>query len=142
MGQYHKLVNLDKKEVVEPHNIGLFSKQYEHTGVEGSLADAIYLLVMSSPASGGGDWPATDVSGRWCGDRVVVLGDYTQPGAIPGYTDNANLLWRQSDDWLDISAEVRDAFTKIFPITYKSETRLDSSSQAYEVHTRQVVGSW
>lgn len=120
MGQYHKLINLDKKEFVEPHEIGLFSKQYEHTGCEASLADAIYLLVMSSPESGGGDWPATEgVSGRWCGDRVVVLGDYTKPDAIQGYEGDASDLWRESESWLNISTEVRDAFTKVFPITYK-----------------------
>jgi hypothetical protein len=126
MGQYHKLVNLDKQEVVDPHEIGLFSKQYEHTGVEGSLADAIYLLVMSSPASGGGDWPLTDVSGRWCGDRVVVVGDYTQPDAIPNYrpdSGDSSTLYSDADSWTDISPSVREAFSKVFPITYKFEER-------------------
>lgn len=141
MGQYHKLINLDKKEVVEPHDIGLFSKQYEHTGIEGSLADAIYLLVMSSPASGGGDWPQTDVSGRWCGDRVVVLGDYTQPDAIQGYEGNANDLWRESDSWLNISTEVRDAFTKVFPIKYKLIPR-HLGGESYTSVERETIGSW
>lgn len=141
MGQYHKLINLDKKEVVEPHEIGLFSKQYEHTGVEASLADAIYLLVMSSVASGGGDWPATEVSGRWCGDRVVVLGDYTKPDAIQGYEGNANDLWRESEDWLDISEQVRDAFTKVFPITYKLTPR-SLGGESYTSVEREIINSW
>jgi hypothetical protein len=123
MGQYHKLVNIDKQEVVYPDGIGLFSKQYEHTGIEGSLADAIYLLVMSSPDSGGGDWPGTVVSGRWCGDRVVVLGDYTQEGSIRGYEGDASKLYGESKDWLDISGLVREGFTKVFPITYKLEQK-------------------
>jgi hypothetical protein len=86
MGQYHKLVNLDKQEVVDPHGLGFGSKQHEHTGpFDGSLSDAIYLLVMSSPNRGGGDWASTGgVSGRWCGDRVVVVGDYTEEGDIEG----------------------------------------------------------
>ena len=41
MGQYHVLVNYDKKEVVVPHGLGLGLKQYEHTGeYNGTLADA------------------------------------------------------------------------------------------------------
>jgi hypothetical protein len=142
MGQYHKLINLDKKEVVEPHDIGLFSKQYEHTGVEGSLADAIYLLVMSSPASGGGDWPyVEEISGRWCGDRVVVLGDYTQPDAIRGYEGNANDLWRESESWLNISPDVRLAFEQVFPITYTLEEKV-LGGEPYISVNRNVVGSW
>ena len=139
MGQYHKLVNLDKKEVVEPHDIGLFSKQYEHTGTDASLADAIYLLVMSSPASGGGDWPITDVSGRWCGDRVVVLGDYTEKDSIRGYEGDASTLYSESQKWLNISEQVRDAFALVFPITYSKETRLAGTDSAYEVVNRQMV---
>jgi hypothetical protein len=60
MGQYHVLVNLDKKEIVTPHGLGLGLKQWEHLGeFNGTLADAMYLLVMTSPASGGGDFPST-----------------------------------------------------------------------------------
>jgi hypothetical protein len=139
MGQYHKLVNLDKQEVVDPHGIGLFSKQYEHTGIEGSLADAIYLLVMSSPNSGGGDWPGTVVSGRWCGDRVVVLGDYTMADSIQGYEGDASTLYSEADSWLNISEQVRDAFALVFPITYSKETRLAGTKDAYEVVNRQLV---
>ncbi len=141
MGQYHKLVNLDKQEVVDPHRIGLFSKQYEHTGTDASLADAIYLLVMSSPASGGGDWPATDVSGRWCGDRVVIVGDYTEPDAIQNYhpdSGDSSTLYRDSDSWTDISASVRDAFSKVFPITYKVEMK-ELGGEPYESVNRVIV---
>ena len=31
MGQYHKLINLDKKEFVDPHKLGLGLKQVEHS---------------------------------------------------------------------------------------------------------------
>jgi hypothetical protein len=138
MGQYHKLINLDKQEVVEPNGLGLFSKQYEHTGVEASLADAIYLLVMSSPASGGGDWPEFEVSGRWCGDRVIVLGDYTRE--IPNYEGDASKLWGESDEWKNISTEVREALGTTFGITYKVETKVwADDGQEYESVTRQVV---
>jgi hypothetical protein len=114
MGQYHKLVNLDKKEVVHPYNLGLGAKQYEQTGQNGSMSDALYLLVMTSPSRGGGDWeifPA--LSGRWVGDRVVVLGDYTEDRDMKQYP-NFGQLYHQSEDWTDISDEVAQALGKVF----------------------------
>lgn len=127
MGQYHKLVNLDKQEQVSPYAIGLLGKQYEHTGSPGGLSDALYLLTMISPASGGGDFPLTEVSGRWAGDRVVVVGDYTQENAVPGYAGDTSTLYSDSEDWLDISDKVREAFSQIFEIAYEEETLFPGS---------------
>ena len=68
MGQYHVLVNLDKKEVVTPHGLGLGLKQWEHLGeFNGTLADAMYILMMTSPSRGGGDFPSTNISSRQAG---------------------------------------------------------------------------
>lgn len=118
MGQYHRLVNLDKREWVDPHGLGLGAKQYEHTGVDGSLADAMYVLSMTSPGEGGGDFPHTEISGRWVGDRVVIVGDYTKADAIPG-VDGANAIYElASAQYLDITPLVRTAFEKIFEIAY------------------------
>ena len=84
MGQYHVLVNYDKKETVSPHNLGLGLKQWEHLGeFNGTLADALYILTMTSPARGGGDLPETSISGRWAGDRCFVMGDYTESTDLP-----------------------------------------------------------
>jgi hypothetical protein len=80
---------------------------------------------MTSPASGGGDFPVTAISGRWTGDRVVVVGDYTQENAIPGYAGNTSELYYA--EWLDISDKVREAFTTIFGITYEEETMFPGS---------------
>jgi hypothetical protein len=114
MGQYHKIVNLDKKEVVHPYNLGLGAKQYEQTGQNGSMSDALYLLVMTSPARGGGDWESFPaLSGRWVGDRVVVLGDYTEDSDLKQYA-NFGKLYHQSEDWTDISDEVAQALGKVF----------------------------
>jgi hypothetical protein len=120
MGQYHKLINLDKQEVVDPHGLGLGAKQYEQTGTEASLGDAIYLLVMTSPNGGGGDWPLTDVSGRWAGDRVVVVGDYTREDALPE-ADKADKLYSESSTWFDITPKVREAFSEIFEARYNEK---------------------
>lgn len=123
MGQYHRLVNIDKQEVVDPHGLGLGSKQWEgQVGCEGSLADAMYVLTMTSPGEGGGDLPHTDISGRWCGDRVLIVGDYTKPDAVQGFT-GADAIYQlsQTPQYKDITGEVRDAFSKIFEIAYVQE---------------------
>jgi hypothetical protein len=124
VGQYHILVNIDKQEWVDPHGLGLGAKQWEgQVGSEGSLADAMYVLTMTSPDSGGGDLPFTEISGRWCGDRVLIVGDYTNPDAVPGFTgaDAIYQLATQSPDYKNITGEVRDAFTKIYEMVFVQE---------------------
>ena len=87
MGQYHKLINLDKKEFVDPHKLGLGLKQRDHSFKEGSIGDAIYILLSLDNGKGGGDmkspwyYDEDDDSnygyfGRWVGDHVAVIGDY------------------------------------------------------------------
>lgn len=122
MGQYHHLVNVDKKEVVNPHGLGLGLKQYEHTAVNsgGSLADAMYILMMTSPARGGGDFPQTDISGRWAGDRVLVLGDYTEDSDVSSIP-NLGSLYRESEGYTDITDMVAQAFELVFRIRISGE---------------------
>jgi hypothetical protein len=59
MGQYFKLVNLDKKEFVSPYDIGGVAKLWEWMANENECGVITLLL-----------------SGRWAGDRVVLVGDY------------------------------------------------------------------
>ena len=122
MGQYHILVNIDKKEFLHPHDIGLGLRQYEQTGFQGSLSDAMYLLSMSSPQNGGGDFPKIeDVSGRWCGDRIVIVGDYTPANAIPGFSDSDSLYEIATRNYTNIGEKIRKAFGAIFDIDYEKD---------------------
>lgn len=132
MGQYHKLVNLDKKEQVMPWGIGQGAKQYEHTGTQGSLSDALYLLLITSPARGGGDWDKFDgLSGRWVGDRVVVVGDYTEDEDYPdsfAYPQFGK-VYSDSNDWTDISDEVAAALNKVWkPFAESAQTGVLTSA--------------
>ena len=123
MGQYHVLVNVDKREVVNPHGLGLGLKQYEHTAVNGggSLADAMYILMMTSPARGGGDFPQTDISGRWTGDRVLVLGDYTEDSDVPSIPNVGSLNSEADKNYTDITDMVAKAFEEVFRICISGE---------------------
>ena len=118
MGQYHILYNIDKGEYVHPHRLGMGLKQREHLGGDASLADVLYMLVMTSPHRGGGDLPETLISGRWAGDRVVVLGDYTEYDDIHG-VENAEHLYERAvsgPDAFDISAEAALAIENVWKI--------------------------
>lgn len=121
MGQYHIVANLDKKEFFTPHQLGLGAKQWEHFSGDASIPQAIYLLITASPMRGGGDIiiRETDPSivGRWVGDRVVVLGDYTEDSDMPSYP-NFGSVYGETNHWTDISEQVATAFSEIFPVTY------------------------
>jgi hypothetical protein len=78
----------------------------------------MYVLVMSSPAGGGGDFPHTEISGRWVGDRVVIVGDYTHKDAIPNITGADAIYSLAQAQYVNITSEVRTAFEKIFNIAY------------------------
>jgi hypothetical protein len=141
MGQYHMLVNLDRKEYVNPHELGLGLKQWEHACSggghyeNGTLPQALYILTMTSPARGGGDFTKLDISGRWSGDRCVVLGDYTEEGDIRDY-DGAELLWSTidtADEWTDISWMVARDLGELFGFS------IDSESSGWKDRTDRVV---
>lgn len=84
MGQYHIPVNLDKREFINPHLLNNGLKMLEW-GQGGGTTVALTVLLACSHKRGGGDLMADDagadkIMGRWAGDRIVVLGDYTEPG--------------------------------------------------------------
>ena len=125
MGQYHQLVNFDKKEVVSPHSIGLGFKQVEHTHVVASLADVLYILTTTSPNRGGGDLAYSDqyeerfkTFGRWVGDRVAVLGDYTETEDVPFLRfENNEGLHKHIESFTEISDSILPAFCHAFGVT-------------------------
>lgn len=126
MGQYHKLINVDKKEYLDPHSIGLGVKQWEHQSdarwpIYGSLSDAMYILTMTSPARGGGDMPASEISGRWAGDRVMVVGDYTEDEDLPAHFMAGQIYGLCDSTYTEIGAEVREAFTNIYDMEWEIE---------------------
>lgn len=129
MGQYHSLFNLDKLEVVNPHELGFGAKQREHSGYGGgSLADILYVLCAYKEARGGGDW-ANDNSentgmfsgiangvfkGRWHGDRVAVIGDYYEESDLPAGWAEALSDIGEPTKFKDISDEIRPFVNKLF----------------------------
>jgi len=108
MGQYHGLFNLDKREMVFPHELGYGAKQWEHTGFAGSLSDVLYALCAYKGARGGGDFVDDDgnFKGRWHGDRVAVIGDYAEIGDLPE-------IWRAAFCDKEIGGETHKVFNMV-----------------------------
>lgn len=91
MGQYHYLVNLDKREFVHPHEVGNGLKLWEQT--TGNLPAVLIALLAVSSGRGGGDFNESHnydphanpdgIVGRWGGDRIAIVGDYVEASDLP-----------------------------------------------------------
>ena len=77
MGQYFMVINTDKKEYLMPHDFGSGLKFLEFTSDScGVLTGLAHLLGQSSDPSGMMADP--EITGRWIGDHVVIVGDYDE----------------------------------------------------------------
>lgn len=107
------MVNLDKKEFINPHKLGCGLKLWEQLANSPGVGAALIVLQASMPENrGGGDFdldenwhgperkfPENNCSpgampedymaiakrtiGRWVGDRVVLVGDYAEDSDLP-----------------------------------------------------------
>lgn len=78
MGQYHVVVNLDKEQYLNPREFGDGVKLLEFALSSGGVMTALALLLAESNNRGGGDLPTThSLIGSWAGDRITVVGDYS-----------------------------------------------------------------
>lgn len=138
MGQYHKLVNLDKKEIVHPHQIGNGLKLREQVGWDYSTSTVLVMLLAACSGRGGGDFEEHKLVGSWAGDRIAFIGDYAEPSDI--LNCDAKHLWdvvcaacdgcgKEATDefkaevkqWKNISPKVRRMMEEQFDIEYKGD---------------------
>ena len=124
MGQYHKLINITKKEYIVGHDIGINLKHYEQIGFEGSMADVLYCLMIAqgNDYRGGGDVSGHKAIGRWAGDHVAIVGDYyTEEGDNYKYKNLYDIV---EDDrhYKNISPSIRSMLRVIYPkLTIKKQ---------------------
>jgi len=99
MGQYYLIVNLDKKEYINPHGVGCGIKAWEICA--GDVARLLPFLLRRSDNWGGGD-PRDEYKydGHWAGDRIVMIGDY----------DSSGLYNEVYEKYKDITLEVAEEF--------------------------------
>ena len=90
MGQYYRIANLDKREYLDPIQFGDGLKLMEFALGSSGVMSALAVLLASSNGQGGGDlWIENEdrwghIPGRWCGDRIAVVGDYDDAEDSPG----------------------------------------------------------
>ena len=87
MGQYYKIVNVDKRQYLNPHAFGCGLKLMEFSCSQFGPQQALCILLAHSNGRGGGDLHTDNLSeperaliGSWAGDRIVVAGDYDDNG--------------------------------------------------------------
>ena len=103
MGQYFKVFNLDKKEVLTPLSFHDGSKLMEFGTSSNGILTGLTILLRQSSGVGGGDFTyrVNNISlhnsesvGSWAGDRIAIVGDY----------DDSHLYFDES--YTDISEDV------------------------------------
>lgn len=116
MGQYFKLVNLDKKEVVNPWDIAGSAKFWEW--LYNPQARVLVWLLRQSDEDGGGDIRADErerytTLGRWAGDRVTLIGDYDSSNLWEASaTTDAHGRPHPDAEYTDISTTLRQEFNE------------------------------
>lgn len=134
MGQYWKLVNLDKKEFVDHYKVGCGAKLWEQLANNGTGQAMVILCAAMPEARGGGDFDldenwhgpertfpeynakpapmpedyqtiAARTIGRWAGDRIALVGDYAE---------DTDLLkkFKASKIWDQCSPTTKQVYTK------------------------------
>ena len=81
MGQYHVIVNLTRKEFIDPSYLEGGLKLVEICSTAFHASAALVLLLAQDNGQGGGDFNSrtrymAEISGRWSGDKITVAGDY------------------------------------------------------------------
>lgn len=117
MGQYWKVVNLDKREFVYPHKLGAGPKLWEQLANSPGTGAAMIILCAAMPhPRGGGDLKMDDdiarrTIGRWAGDRVCLVGDYAEDSdmpSFPGFSHLYGLCGGGADDGAVPFADISD----------------------------------
>jgi hypothetical protein len=127
VGQYHIVVNLDRKQMLVPTHLGDGLKLLEF-GDGGATLTALAILLAQDNGRGLGDlhvampetplehWekeeynlkrvrtPHAHLVGSWAGDRITIAGDYGDN--LPGRDQNLYCIAHR--DYEDISAPMRE----------------------------------
>lgn len=78
--QHHLIVCPDRHEYLDPYRFG-DGRRLSELGRPGSFVlCALAWLLAGDSGRGTGDLPAHPMVGRWAGRRVVIAGDYGEPG--------------------------------------------------------------
>lgn len=77
MGQYYRIINLDKKEYIKPYDYKVGAKLMESSFITNAGETNDYMLALSNL-----------IKTHWKGDRVVMVGDYVNLYTIDDFEFN------------------------------------------------------
>jgi len=111
MGQYFKVINKTKKEVLNPHTFGNGLKLWEFVSDGNGVLQGLGLLLAEGHVEYKDLIPKpSTIIGRWHGDKITILGDYAQD-------KEGNNIW---DTMLDSEGELKKSWKDISVETYKT----------------------
>ena len=145
MGQYHKLINITKKEFVVGHDIGIMAKHYEQIGFEGSMADVLYCLMIAqgNDNRGGGDVSGHKFIGRWTGDQVAIVGDYYTEDTDNPFLKNLYDIVEDDKHYKNISSSIRAMLRVVYPkLKIKKESFIINNLDGKERKTFMWKREW
>ncbi len=130
MGQYYKIVNLDKKEFLEPHDFDDGAKLMEF-GLSGmGVMSGLAILLADGNGLGLGELRSENpIIGSWKGDRIVVAGDYSEK-MVKGTKENVYNYANQH--FKNVSAETLAALLDDRYYKKETEAKFKGSSLAAE----------
>ena len=114
MGQYVRVINKTKKELLTPHTFGSGLKIGEIISSRGEILQGLALLLAEGHIEYKDSIPQpSTIIGRWQGDKITILGDYA-------YDKKGNNIWNTMCDsegelkklWKDISVETYKTLIK------------------------------
>ena len=88
MGQYFIVANTTKKEYLHPHKFGQGLKFMEFTVDGYGLMHGLAHLLAKSSEGVAMDDP--EITGRWIGDNIVIVGDYDESEIYRDAVDSDN----------------------------------------------------
>lgn len=94
MSEYFRIVNLDKKEWLDPLKLGDSLKVTDLIYTQYGAMSALGILLVKSTWAYSGEWPSK-IFGAWAGDRIVIIGDY----------DESKLYEQLETEYKDISLD-------------------------------------
>jgi len=113
MGQYHFVLNLDKKEYLHPHRLGDGLKLMEFGNSGGGTMTALGLLLAGCAINEPADLATQSIHlGSWAGDRLAIIGDYAEADDLPN--EDAEAIYNQifgdeaDGSWTDRSPAGRE----------------------------------
>lgn len=111
MGQYWGIFNIDKKEFLSPEDFYEGLKLMEFIPNSNGIMYALGALLAHGNGRGGGDLQVnhyinrtvseldSQIIGSWAGDRIVIAGDYGDPGLYLSDEDIASFTEKEAKEF-------------------------------------------